>query len=106
MHLGVLRVLKQTLEISSVVKDPTQLDPSLVTEVKDSSLTILHQFYLSHRWILQVQGRLARISGGFPAGGAHQLRKTSSICLVVVRSSGKGFTRVIATSLASFYISC
>jgi hypothetical protein len=46
MHLGVLRVLtEQTLEISSVVKDPTQPGPSLVTEVKDSSLTILHQFY-------------------------------------------------------------
>jgi hypothetical protein len=46
MHLGVLRVLtEQTLEISSVVKDPTQPGPSLVTEVKDSSLTILHQFH-------------------------------------------------------------
>jgi hypothetical protein len=40
-----------------VVKDPTQPDPSLVTEVKDSSLTILHQiysasegFYTSHRY--------------------------------------------------------
>jgi hypothetical protein len=45
MHLGVLRVLtEQTLEISSVVKDPTQPGPRLVTEVKDSSLTILHQF--------------------------------------------------------------
>jgi hypothetical protein len=40
-----------------VVKDPTYLDPSLVTEVKDSSLTILHQiysasegFYTSHRY--------------------------------------------------------
>jgi hypothetical protein len=47
MHLGVLRVLiEQTLEINSVVKYPTQPDPSLVTEVKDSSLTILHQIYL------------------------------------------------------------
>jgi hypothetical protein len=54
MHLGVLRVLtEQTLEISSMVKDPTQPDPSLVTEVKYFSLTILHQFYLSHKWILQ-----------------------------------------------------
>jgi hypothetical protein len=44
--LGVLRVLtEQTLEISSVVKDPTFPDPSLTKEVKDSSLTILHQFY-------------------------------------------------------------
>jgi hypothetical protein len=43
MHLGVLRVLtEQTLEISSVVKDPTFPDPSLVTEVKYSSLTMLH----------------------------------------------------------------
>jgi hypothetical protein len=39
------------------VKDPTQLDPSLVAEVKDSSLTILHriysisgEFYTSHRY--------------------------------------------------------
>jgi hypothetical protein len=44
MHLGVLRVLiEQTLEISSMVKNPTQPSPRLVTEVKDSSLTILHQ---------------------------------------------------------------
>jgi hypothetical protein len=28
-----------------VVKDPTYLDLSLVTKVKDSSLTILHQIY-------------------------------------------------------------
>jgi hypothetical protein len=48
MHLGVLRVLtEQTLEISSMVKYPTQPGPNLVTEVKDPSLTILHQFYLS-----------------------------------------------------------
>jgi hypothetical protein len=46
MHLGVLRVLtEQTLEINSMLKDPTQPGPSLVTEVKDFSLTILHQFY-------------------------------------------------------------
>jgi hypothetical protein len=58
MHLGVLRVLtQQTLEINSVVKDPTQPGPSLVMEVKDSSPTILHQihsviegFYISHRF--------------------------------------------------------
>jgi hypothetical protein len=38
-----------------VMKDPTQLGPSLVTKVKYSSLTILHQiysvtggFYISH----------------------------------------------------------
>jgi hypothetical protein len=47
MHLGVLRVLtEQTLEISSVVKDPTQPGPSLVTEVKDSphhSTSVLSQ---------------------------------------------------------------
>jgi hypothetical protein len=41
-----LRVLgEQTLEISSVVKDSTFPDPSLVKEVEDPSLTIL----LSHR---------------------------------------------------------
>jgi hypothetical protein len=46
MHLGVLRVLtEQTLEIISVVKDPTQPGPSLVTKVKNPSLTILHQLY-------------------------------------------------------------
>jgi hypothetical protein len=40
-----------------VVNDPTQLGPSLVTEVKYSSLTILHHshsvtegFYISHRF--------------------------------------------------------
>jgi hypothetical protein len=43
--LGVLRVLiEQTLEINSMVKDPTFPNPSLAKEVKDSSLTILHQF--------------------------------------------------------------
>jgi hypothetical protein len=57
-HLGVLRVLaEQTLEINSVVKYPTYIDPILVTEVKYSSLTILNQiyldtggFYISHRF--------------------------------------------------------
>ena len=45
-HKNVLRVLRlQTLEINSVVKDPTYLDPSLVTEVKYSSLTIIHHIY-------------------------------------------------------------
>jgi hypothetical protein len=44
--LGVLRVLtEQTLEIISVVKDPTFPDPIFVKEVNDSSLIILHQFY-------------------------------------------------------------
>jgi hypothetical protein len=58
MHLGVLRVLtEQTLEISSVVKDPTQPGPSLVTEVKDPSLTILHQFY-SVTGALEAAGRI------------------------------------------------
>jgi hypothetical protein len=48
MHLGVLRVLtKQTLEISSVVKDPTQPSPRLVTKVKYFSLTILRQLLFS-----------------------------------------------------------
>jgi hypothetical protein len=70
MHLGVLRVLtEQTLEISSVVKDSTQPGPSLVTEVKDSSLTILHQFYPSYRWILQVQREEVRNIGGFQQEG-------------------------------------
>jgi hypothetical protein len=46
MHLGVLRVLtEQTLEIRSEVKYPTQPGPTLVMEVKDYSLTILHQIY-------------------------------------------------------------
>jgi hypothetical protein len=62
MHLGVLRVLtEQTLEISSVVKDPTFPDPSLVMEVKDSSLTILHQIYS----VLGVFVEAGRIVGGF-----------------------------------------
>jgi hypothetical protein len=62
MHLGVLRVLtEQTLEISSVVKDPTQPGPSLVTEVKYSSLTILHQLPFSYRAVEEA----GRISGGF-----------------------------------------
>jgi hypothetical protein len=62
MHLGVLRVfIEQTLEITSVVKDPTQLDPSLVTEVKYSSLTILHQIYPVPEALVEV----GHIIGGF-----------------------------------------
>jgi hypothetical protein len=59
MHLGVLRVLtEQTLEISSVVKDPTQPGPSLVTEVKDSSLTILQSVTIQLQELLRQQGVL------------------------------------------------
>jgi hypothetical protein len=62
MHLGVLRVLtEQTLEINSVVKDSTQPDPSLVTEVKDSSLTSLHRFYSVPGAFVET----GRIVGGF-----------------------------------------
>jgi hypothetical protein len=62
MHLGILRVLtEQTLEINSVVKDPTFPDPSLVKEVNDSSLTILHQFYSVPGAFVEA----GRIVGGF-----------------------------------------
>jgi hypothetical protein len=57
-----------------VVKDPTQPGPSLVTEVKDSSLTILHQsipvtggFYSSSRLR---ERETMRISEGFQQKGA------------------------------------
>jgi hypothetical protein len=59
-----------------VVKDPTQPDPSLVTEVEDSSLTILHQiysasgeFYISH-WYREREGAPLRVSskGGHICG--------------------------------------
>jgi hypothetical protein len=56
-----------------VVKDPTQPGPSLVTEVKYSSLTILHQiysvtggFYINHRY--QREG--VRTIEGFQQEGA------------------------------------
>jgi hypothetical protein len=56
-----------------VVKDPTQPGPGLVTEVKYSSLTILHQiysvtggFYISHRFRRE---RVRNIEG-FQQGGA------------------------------------
>jgi hypothetical protein len=56
-----------------VVKDPTQPGPSLVTEVKDSSLTILHQiysvtggFYISYRYRREV----VRTIEGFQQEGA------------------------------------
>jgi hypothetical protein len=63
-----------------VVKDPTQPGPSLVTEVKDSSLTILHQFYPNHMWFLQqlqVQGETGRNYRGFSAGGRTTLRRVA-----------------------------
>jgi hypothetical protein len=57
MHFGVLRVLtEQTLEISSMVKNPTFPNPSLVMEVKYSSLTILHQLPFSFRGSLRKHG--------------------------------------------------
>jgi hypothetical protein len=62
----------KTLEINSVVKDPTFLDPSLVPEVQQSSHTIL-QCYRGHiYWQRQasVQPR------GFPAGGHTTLRRS------------------------------
>jgi hypothetical protein len=71
MHLGVLT--EQTLEISSVVKDFTFPDPSLAKEVKDSSLTILHQIRVTSAISL--------------AKGAHQLRKINSICFGETGSS-------------------
>jgi hypothetical protein len=50
MNLGVLRVLtEQNLEMSSMVKESTFPDPSLVTEVRDSSLMILHQLPFNYK---------------------------------------------------------
>jgi hypothetical protein len=99
MHLGVLRVLtKQTLEISSVVKDPTQLGPSLVTQMKDSSLTILHQSSLSYRWILlqlQVQREVGRNFRGFLAGGHTILRRR-------VRSSHR--RKIMSKQTSGYYL--
>jgi len=39
---------EQTLEIKKGVKDSPILDPSLVKEVEDPSLTILHQLQAVH----------------------------------------------------------
>jgi hypothetical protein len=67
-HKDVLRVLRlQTLEINSMVKDPTYLDPSLVSGVKYSSHTIL-QSGTGH--IHQQRKRQCAASGGFQQEGA------------------------------------
>jgi hypothetical protein len=60
-----------------VVKDPTQPGPSLVTEVKDSSLTILHQILQSQVVSTTVTGsKRARAQlQGLPAGGRTTLRR-------------------------------
>jgi hypothetical protein len=62
MHLGVLT--EQTLEISSVVKDPTQPGPSLVMEVKDSSLTP-SPFYINYYSVTGAVEEARRTYGGF-----------------------------------------
>ena len=67
----------KTLEIISVMKDPTFLDPGLVPEVKLSSHTILQ----CCRLVLQASTRLGRNPGGFPARGY-------TILEVFVRSGG------------------
>jgi hypothetical protein len=106
MHLGVLRVLiEQTLEISSVVKDPTQLGPSLVMEVKDSS---------HHSTSIPSQSQVDPIGSergsahqwGFSVGGAHHLRKGDSFCFEEVRSIAKLVLEVISITIAPFCSSC
>jgi hypothetical protein len=66
-----------------VMKDPTQPGPSLVTEVKDSSLTILHQiysasgeFYISHRYREREGAPLRVSSKGGCLGGARSVRSS------------------------------
>jgi hypothetical protein len=62
----------KTLEIKSVVKYPTFLDPRLVSEVQQSSHTILHCYRGQIYWHRKasVQPR------GFPAGGCTTLRRS------------------------------
>jgi hypothetical protein len=74
--LDVLRVLgEQTLEISKEVKDSSVPDPSLAKEVKDPSLTILSSYRLITTREARGSAQFRRVS----AGGAHCLRKMSSI---------------------------
>jgi hypothetical protein len=71
-----LRVLgEQTLEIISVVKDSTFLDPSLVKEVKYPSLTIIHQLQVIH----PVKKRVNAQFLGSSSRRAHCLKRGSSI---------------------------
>jgi hypothetical protein len=66
-----------------MVKDPTQPDPSLVTTVKDSSLTILHhiysasgEFYISHRDTEREGAPLRVSSKGGRICGARSVRSS------------------------------
>jgi hypothetical protein len=61
----------KTLEINSVVKDPTFLDPSLVPEVQQSSHTILQCCRGQIYWQRQASAQ----SRGFLAGGRTTLRR-------------------------------
>jgi hypothetical protein len=84
-----------------MVKDPTYLDPSLVTEVKDPSLTILHQIYPATGAFHRFRKRRCapvRIS----TRGAHHLRKGSSFCFEEVRSTANLVLRAISIIIASF----
>jgi hypothetical protein len=82
--LSVLRVLtRQTLEISTEVKDPSFPGPSLAKVVKDSTLTIL--FRSDHSQLLFVkQGALLK---GFLQRGALSNRRKFDL------ASGGGILR-------------
>jgi hypothetical protein len=86
-----------------VVKDPTYLDPSLVTEVKDSSLTILHQIYPFKGVLHRFRKRRCtpvRVS----VGGAHHLRKGSSFFFEEVGSTANLVLGAISIIIAPFSI--
>jgi hypothetical protein len=59
-----------------VVKDSTFPDPSLAKEVKDSSLTILVQFYLATGFVFTVKKESGYRSGGFLQRGRIVKEKT------------------------------
>jgi hypothetical protein len=95
----VLRVLsKQTLETSKEVKDPSVPGPSLVKEVKDSSLTIL----FSYRLISTVEERGRAQIRRFSAGGAHCWKKISLIWVEEGRSEENLFPGGFARPRAPF----
>jgi len=78
----VLRVLsKQTLETSKEVKDPSVPGPSLVKEVKDSSLTILHHISITIFTKVETRCKCRRFlqGGALHQGDLLDLRRKSEI---------------------------
>jgi hypothetical protein len=77
----------------------------LVTEVKDSSLTILHQIYSVTGGFHRFRERRCA-SVGVSAGGAHHLRKGNSFFFEEVRSTTNLVLEAISITIAPFCSHC